>query len=66
MTSEKRHQTKALQDHKMGSSFSEPDVPWPDHGTDPGYVAVVLRSLDKVRLLYAPQSVLNMVESIVV
>jgi hypothetical protein len=45
----------------MGGSFSEPVQRDPDCG----YVAVVLRSYDKVRLIHAPRSVMDMVQRIV-
>ncbi len=45
----------------MGSTFSEPV---PDLG-DTGYVCIVLRSYDKVRLLHAPKDVEQAVTKIV-
>ena len=45
----------------MGGSFSEP-VP---RDPDCGYVAIVLRSYDKVRLIHAPRIVMETVQKIV-
>ena len=46
---------------KMGMNFSEPI---PNFGEDLGYLAVVVRCRDRIRLLHAPKSVVEMVQGI--
>ncbi len=40
-------------------------MPFPEAGTNPGYVAVNLRMWNKVRVFYAPPDVKSLMETIV-
>ena len=46
---------------KMGINFSEPI---PNFGEDLGYIAIVVRCLDRLRLLHAPKCVVEMVQRV--
>ena len=46
---------------RMGINFSEPI---PNFGEDLGYLAIVVRCRDRIRLLHAPKSVVEMVQGI--
>ena len=46
---------------KMGMNFSEPI---PNFGEDLGYLAVVVRCRDRIRLLHAPKCVVETVQRI--
>jgi hypothetical protein len=40
-------------------------VPFPHEGTNPGYVGIILRSFNKVRILHGQPEVIQAVERII-